>query len=492
MRTWAWFKGLSHLLGFLLGFVLVAPACCQDHQSRLYSLRHQIDTYYADTDYMGEERFPSRQLTALSQYDDPQDVMYKEEQSILFGHEQRPLQFLFLGGSNTYGARIDNHFDAYPYRLDLPGYVDVAALNATGTWFYSLCLESLIERDFRGSTRAINLKPEDIDSTVILSEKNYDIIVLEFAVNGFENLELLIKRLRQRYPHAVIILFELWTLASMLAVSGEADKKNVFAKTLRDADPTDLVWNDKCSEAGCGRAHAEKIASAYGGFIYRLPRTFATPADAVASGWYTEDWNHLTSRGHRAVANRLSSYLQRKEGLVRMSYRENKRFGDYGLGDQCYNWHHNGGNVSPEVQHTGFELNHLDRNDASWKHVLSLVEPIGTIVIQSHFDIPVPLAMVYLTQSEGDSFPEIEVSVNNQPSARVDPNHTDSRMKFKMLRHSQIGFAVPGTNVIQFRQTGTTPIDQFSISGIILCGVCVGNGNNLGEGHTPVEIFPLQ
>jgi len=432
-------------------------------------------------------------IPAISEYADPKKVSLKDDALVMLPDyiEPRPLQLLFLGGSNTYGARIENHMDAYPYQIGLPGYVDVAALNATGTWFYSLCLESIIERDFKGSTVPINMAPNEVDPNIIASEKNYDLIMLEFSVNGFENLEILVERLRRRYPKAVIVLFELWTLASMLTVSGETNKANLVAKTLRDAHPMHLEWNAKCDETGCGRVYAENIIEKHGGFSYKLPRNFVTPEDAVNSGWFTADWNHLTTRGHQAMALKLTNFFLKRERLMKQLYFPNKPIGSYGVGDQCYNWHHNGGKVPNELQHSGFELLHLDRNDASWKHVLSLVAPTGYITLQSQFQIPVPLAIVYVSQRDGTTFPMVEISINGKPSAVVNPNETNSRITSKMLRHSQIGFAAPGINMITFRLIQSTHSnDHFSVSAVLLCGTCVDHGNNLGEGEQAIHLLP--
>ena len=77
--------------------------------------------------------------------------------------------------------------------------MDSLATAEMGAYYSAMCLESLIP-----------------DSAV----KSYDVILLDdfndASESGLEGFALLLKRLRERYPEAIIIYMHIWQLKSLL------------------------------------------------------------------------------------------------------------------------------------------------------------------------------------------------------------------------------------------------------------------------------------
>jgi len=108
-------------------------------------------------------------------------------------HTKTNLKILTLGGSVTWGAALASREQAYPYLLSHEGnyIVHNLAVRASDPHYPSLCLQSIL----RGR--------ESIE---------FDVIILEFSLNGYNGLTTLIKRLQYRYPNAALIYMHLYSL----------------------------------------------------------------------------------------------------------------------------------------------------------------------------------------------------------------------------------------------------------------------------------------
>jgi hypothetical protein len=144
---------------------------------------------------------------------------------------ERPIQILALGGSVTWGATLPNRYDAYPWLLgkafnsnlltlgnavDFKAYVDNKAMRATGADYPSICLESIVS-----------------------PTKSYDIILFDFVMNGTNGFPLLIQRLRERYPKAILIYVHIWSLVHLARHPVTKQKPRSVG-----LDPTiDYIWS---------------------------------------------------------------------------------------------------------------------------------------------------------------------------------------------------------------------------------------------------------
>lgn len=202
---------------------------------------------------------------------------------------ERPIQILALGGSVTWGATLSNRYDAYPWLLgkaynrnQQPSdedyyklYVDNLAMRATGADYPSLCLESIVS-----------------------PTKSYDIILFDFVMNGTDGFPLLIRRLRERYPKAVLIYVHIWSLVHLARHPQTKQKPRSVG-----LDPTiDYVWSpdtfnpnlNEHAKRNCGReicdgAVMEQLVKEMGGYVYKMPQP-ETPKQVIEYGWFASDW----------------------------------------------------------------------------------------------------------------------------------------------------------------------------------------------------------
>ncbi len=70
-----------------------------------------------------------------------------------------PPNIVAFGGSQTWGAKLQNRFDAYPWLIgqSFPDHVDNLATRATGADYPSVCLETMIPRNHAGGQPVYDL-----------------------------------------------------------------------------------------------------------------------------------------------------------------------------------------------------------------------------------------------------------------------------------------------------------------------------------------------
>lgn len=110
-----------------------------------------------------------RSLASFTQFSDPKTVENKKFSRLDNSGTRAPLNILALGGSQTWGARLNNRHDAYPWLIGqpFPDHVDNLATRATGADYPSVCLESMIPRN-----HVIEGQPVyDLVSVVILAHQ---------------------------------------------------------------------------------------------------------------------------------------------------------------------------------------------------------------------------------------------------------------------------------------------------------------------------------
>merc|ERR1719410_2115303 len=205
------------------------------------------------------------------------------------------LRYLTLGASTTWGSALEDRYTAYPYQLS-PN-VSNLAIRACGSNYPSICTQSMVGND--------NI---------------YDVIILEY-LNSEDGIDVLVKRLRQRFPDAVIIMLLLWTPSDLDMIRNDGVKyywrgyyeslgykipitqdqiRNISLETsyyeykyivymhlnkdhqiLKSVNGHPIGFGAKD-----GKAHIENVLSHY--------------ADMV----------HLNQRGHNAIANMIKSLLK--------------------------------------------------------------------------------------------------------------------------------------------------------------------------------------
>ena len=110
-------------------------------------------------------------------------LQHRHGRDLLGGH----LRYAAFGSGNTYGASdsLTSRYQSYPYLIseDIHNY----ALFSGGPNYPSACAETMVGDDH-----------------------TYDVILLDYYLLANDGLLELAKRLRARFPHAILIFLEIW------------------------------------------------------------------------------------------------------------------------------------------------------------------------------------------------------------------------------------------------------------------------------------------
>ena len=220
---------------------------------------------------------------------------------------------LALGGSVTWGSQLSDRNKAFPNVIASlgPHKVRNRALRATGSFFPAVCLQSML----RG------------DDTI------YDVILLEFTINGVRAFDWLVKRLRARYPNAIIIYVHLYSLRYSItdALGKSPYDHGIYGDFISHREHK---WYFKPPDQRQKvPPQVRDIPKEWNMYSYYLPYP-KYPIQAV--DWFASDWHHLSDAGHAKIAREILDMLT---AIDMDNPTETKPvLGTWGLGDTCYNW----------------------------------------------------------------------------------------------------------------------------------------------------------
>ena len=233
----------------------------------------------------------------------------------------RPLNILALGGSVTWGSALADRRHAYPFRLqDDKGHkVTNAAIPATDSAYAAHCITSILRAE------------EEDETSVYDPTVPFDVIVLEYSVNGFSYFDLLLKRLSDRYPDAVLIYVDHW------APGGKFESQD-----------------------------AQRLVRNAGGFIYDFHQDILDHFNMTKDEEYgpnvvalfAADGKHLSYLGHDLVKENIIRLLEKHQTIP------HPRLGPWHGGDTCYSWFKGGDQPFNIVE--GASLQKWDAEQNKW------------------------------------------------------------------------------------------------------------------------------
>lgn len=199
----------------------------------------------------------------------------------------KKLKILVLGGSITWGGSLDDREkEAYPFILKNAGHNVVnLAIRGAGSSYPSTCISSMLYA---------NKYYEDGD--------NFDVILLEFSINGHEGFPMLLHRLKERYPDALFIYIDL------------------YSYNLNQFDTT---------------AHAIELTERIDGVIWQFSKK-NTWEDSDLLNLYAGDRHHLNAKGHEIILKGVS------EVIIAHGTNSEPRLGSWLGGDKCNSWYMTG------------------------------------------------------------------------------------------------------------------------------------------------------
>jgi len=403
---------------------------------------------------------------------------------------------LAIGGTVTMGGRLDSIRESYPYLLG-GSHVHVISHPYESVEYLSLCLDTILseEHDHRQ-----HQQKEQISSTTDPTHHawnpnyrhtHYDVILLEFSmIESYitlaieTHLPLLLHRLRQRYPDALIVYVHLWPMVAMVEEESTGIKPGNLVPSEEDLTLLKWQWIQDSPIYRFPPKLESIIQDLHGGYIYYLPFHSSTPQE---SDWFLTDWWHLSKMGHEGVAQGIKDLLISQKVKLEKQRLSTEDYQQPYKGDQCISWFTNG--IIPPLQYAGGELANVYETNPILpknKYVLDAVDATTTLTIHNPFSSSIPIYISYLTATEPVEIAIVQVYIkHSSASSQLDNNDKqDSNSIKKILIDPNvdtaqflpsiqlIDLAYPGDNTI-YVETLKLRQNPFRMIGVFLS--CGGN-----------------
>ena len=272
---------------------------------------------------------------------------------------RRQLNILTLGGSVTWGAWLDDRKDAYPFRLqnEYGHKVLNLAIRGTGADYPAQCITSMMLKES---------KNDDLDEDV-----PFDVIIFEFSINGLWGFPLLFERLQERYPDALFVYVDYFTLNGR----GGFDSTDT-RKLIKDSGGKVYYFGNT------GDATAE--------YNFREEFDRVNPKDD-ARQLFADDGHHASSLGHNLIATKLVDIIDQQD------FPTDPRLGSWLGGDKCTSWYDNGKSSLRII--SGGEMKEWDETSHKW--AIDIQGEEGVILQIDHDGKnDAPLNIQYMTKAE--------------------------------------------------------------------------------------------
>jgi len=322
--------------------------------------------------------------------------------------------------NKTFASIIEQHFGYEVHNL---------GIGATGAEYSATCIQSMVESE---------IEEKDII---------FDIITVEFSINGLGQLDVLLKRLRLRYPDALIIYVDLYAYLEnnpkfKCMKAGFETGKNVDCK-YGNLSSVDLV----------------------GGIIYELPSPFHKSIHG-SRNWFASDNVHLSSAGHFNVAAGIVSIFESEWQNIP----NEPRLGNWYGGDHCFSFFR--GKIPSQVHILKGEL--ASFNQIGHKYAIE-AQKDEKIEIAFHLDGYTQITLAHMITGVPSLYPKVEVILNQTERPLVKIKHRLQPMAIN-FHHIQRWYKFddiigPGKTILSITELEGTDL-PFRLTGIMGCSVC--------------------
>jgi len=389
--------------------------------------------------------------------------------------DPKKLRILTLGGSVTWGAGIDERTNAYPFLLaiDHDHIVTNVGIRATGSDYPAQCISSMLR-----NKEADESSPYDPDEP-------FDVITFEFSINGMQGFPLLIERLRERYPDALFIYIDMFSLMTPNGAFDSRESRELVKKH------GGLVYRF----GNTGDATAE--------FNFREDIDRSNPTEEVRK-LFANDKHHASSDGHRVTSEKIIEIIDSHE------YPSDPKLGSWLGGDSCTSWYENGetplqivegGEMKEwdEKNHKfGIEVNQQDGLIVKYNHdgeneaALNLQYMTKAVYKADPYSSKYPPVLITTKQSEEEireakteaktdqsglvRLDVLKVVENAKGWAYLTGLHNKRAMwPFHVTEVSNVGSVKPGLNFIYIFPLEERP-NPFRVTATIVCEACTKLG----------------
>lgn len=374
----------------------------------------------------------------------PRDPSYQVNK--LNKSNDRPYNILTLGGSVTWGAKLENELAGYPHLINKLGNHKITnkAIETTSAFYPSICIESLMRGD----------------------NEEYDIIIFEFSLSGSRHLDMLVKRLQYRFPHAIFIYVHLYSLRA--------------ASVLNKKDDT-MVWTNKeLTEPGIG---LQSLVKEIGGYIYNLPAP-NDPREALP--WFTPEMTHLSAQGHEQVAQDLTKLFNNVNVGTPVEHKHQSFDNKWGYGDECLNWFTSG--KVPFAYRGGIERKIPFRDPTDSKEITPAIRNVlefkrmesSSITVRNNLKTKTTVPVFFSYVLPAQTKLEVDITIGGKTmtlESRISP--------YTVVEITEVGEATDGMNMITINVKESTEV--FQLVGVAFYGFRHHVGLPFKKMHNTIE-----
>jgi len=336
------------------------------------------------------------------------------------------LRYVAFGTSVTFGSGVDPEKDAY---IQLLGGTNLA-IRASDPSYPSICTQSMI------------------------GDAIYDVIIVEYDRRYGMGLNALIKRLRERFVDATIIVTNVWTYMNVNVIDENNDTipfrnwliENGFEKNTPEAlafvKDSNVRFEFSPSRVPQRKAYMDELVRDYNVKMFSWSTKSANLKFLILRFMplYLEDFVHWSKTGHRYAAIAIEKIVKAEKTKV------SNRVGPWGEGDKCVSWFGTG-TITNDTSTNG-EMVQFD-NRFGGKYALEFPFGRGYIDIENPFSGPRELTLSYMTTGPAPSiYPKTKIKIGGQKSMVVDPTDTYYSYPVHVQCPLVIGTVNPGMNKV--------------------------------------------
>lgn len=362
------------------------------------------------------------------------------------------VRYLVFGSYDAHGHGLEEYQQAYPYLLSED--VHNAAIHLGGPALGAVCTQSMT------------------------GEGTYDVIVLDFVEKIGQGLRILAKRLRQRFPNALMIIVKRWSPAHIAHFPSNGTQLNavswlrehsipsfhspMFHTAFNNTDPKDWIFTHIRDR------FINDVVEFNNARLVELPRPM-TAAIALLHHmhlFHHESHSALSERGHEVVADLIKAAVD-QEGVLSQYKDSRNELGSWYPGDSCHMWYTTG--QLPENMYR--RPTQVVRFAKKWgyKYALEFATSGGFITVDNPFDIPRTLYLTYMTLATESFYPRVQVSIGGRIGAILEPVNDAATDFPHSPRTVAVGMVNPGQTEIQFESLSNS-LSKFRLTGASLLG----------------------
>jgi hypothetical protein len=395
---------------------------------------------------------------------DPKSVESKSTSAIQ--HEFSNLRFLFMGTSRSYGVHLPDRLnEAFPYLLS-PKAVNLAIPGSTPP-YATKCAYSMVSPVEAGDA--------------------FDVVVLEYET-FLPQVLFLAKRLRQRYPKAVIIVTEMWLLKRYVHQPTSKDmgtwsSEFTHATNEMDAKIAEIVQERTNVEDWkyIGSLYSDDMVKAFeqlGVHVIKAPVP-SNAHEAIGVGYplFIGDMHHFSRSGHVYMADLILKDLRE----TRFRTTHDNTIEPWDEQDQCETWFRTG---ETTLRHDkGFVMNEYSRG----KFALEARAQENWMRIINHSKEPRGLALERMVATPDCRYPSVQIDIvdsSEPPIVDKCPEDAPWPWQVNIAKELFIGKIPPGESTLHFKELEQNKPWPYRVVGFSISKIEKGT-HILGNAYIP-------